>query len=345
MKPRNVTGLLCFTVHLLLEVTSFYILTSYIKSPFVWVIMLIYDFTAFVPQGLLGYLRDKGFTINFARWGIGVTSLALVLMWLDLNVFLVVTVLSAGNCMVHIYGAELTLRCSEGKITPAAVFVSGGSFGIIIGKMLAMSRTAVPVVLALNLLSLVPVLICDRIGKDRQEQRLCSFRFADPDRAAAVVIALATLVVAVRSYMGNAIPMLWNRTLFDTVLLYCCMGLGKAFGGVLTDLIGIRKTALISTLGAVPFLLLGANIMPVSLVGIMIFSMTMAVTLAVLVSVLKSYPGVAFGFTTLGLFLGSLPVFFFRVSSVTLNCIIIAVMSAVCMFILNFICVKKECSK
>ena len=43
---------------------------------------------------------------------------------------MVITVVSLGNCLVHIHGTELTLRSSPGKIAPAAVFVSGGSFGV-----------------------------------------------------------------------------------------------------------------------------------------------------------------------------------------------------------------------
>ena len=45
--------------------------------------------------------------------------------------------LSTGNALIHISGAELTIRVSEGKLTPVSVFVSGGSFGVITGRVLA----------------------------------------------------------------------------------------------------------------------------------------------------------------------------------------------------------------
>ena len=65
----------------------------------------------------------------------------------------------------------------------------------------------------------------------------------------------------------------------------------------------MRKTAIISTLCALPFLIIGDNLMLVSIIGVMFFSMTMSITLGLLASVLKQTPGLAFGLTTIGLFL------------------------------------------
>jgi hypothetical protein len=92
------------------------------------------------------------------------------------------------------------------------------------------------------------------------------------------------------------------------------MGFGKALGGILSDAYGIRKVATLSTLFSLPFLLVGDNLMIVSIIGIMLFSMTMAITLAILVSKLKNTPGLAFGFTTIGLFLGFVQIFFWKLS-------------------------------
>ena len=54
MKKSNTIGILYFIVHLIVEICSFYVLTSYIQSEFVWILMLIYDSLAFVPQGFFG---------------------------------------------------------------------------------------------------------------------------------------------------------------------------------------------------------------------------------------------------------------------------------------------------
>ena len=119
------------------------------------------------------------------------------------------------------------------------------------------------------------------------------------------------------------------------------MGIGKALGGILIDTIGIRKTSIISTILAIPFLCFGNNYMLISLIGVMFFSMTMSVTLAILVSCLKKSPGLAFGLTTIGLFLGTVPIFFFKLSQ-TINIILIITLSILCLIILLGITRKKE---
>ena len=108
---------------------------------------------------------------------------------------------------------------------------------------------------------------------------------------------------------------------------------GKALGGILSDLFGIRKVAIGSTLLAIPFLCFGDNIMIISLIGVMLFSMTMAITLGILVSVLKNTPGLAFGLTTIGLFLGTAPIFFIKLNMM-MNIILIITMSILCAYLL-----------
>lgn len=134
MKRRNTLGGLYFLIHFMIEITSFYVLTCCTGSPFVWVLMLLYDFTAFVPQGVFGYLRDRGIYVNFALWGSLLAAASVLCLMLGANIFLTVTVLSVGNCMVHAHGAEVTLRGSDGHMSPSALFVSGGSFGVVTGS-------------------------------------------------------------------------------------------------------------------------------------------------------------------------------------------------------------------
>ena len=142
--------------------------------------------------------------------------------------------------------------------------------------------------------------------------------------------------------MGYGIPTSWNKTTIQTIIFFVIMGLGKALGGILSDRFGIRKIALISTLGAIPFLCFGDNIMLISILGVMMFSMTMSITLAILVSVLKGTPGLAFGLTTIGLFLGTAPIFFIKITSKLLNISLIIISSILCCYILMKILKKGD---
>ena len=79
-------------------------------------------------------------------------------------------------------------------------------------------------------------------------------------------------------------------------------------------------------------MLFGDKIMYISIIGVAFFSMTMAITLALLVSILPNKPGLAFGVTTIGLFLGSVPVFFFKIKSFYYNSLMIIVLSLLCVY-------------
>ena len=189
---------------------------------------------------------------------------------------------------------------------------------------------------------MVPLIMhADKLYKDIPSEKLeCrGYDLITPGRAVALVIAAAFFIVTVRSFIGYGIPTSWKKTVFQSVLLFVFMGTGKALGGILSDLIGIRKTAFISIIGAVPFLIFGDRLMFVSLIGVMFFSMTMAVTLGMLVSVIKIAPGIAFGVTTVGLFAGTVFAAFLRTDDLLINCVMIVISSAVC-FLLAMMVLK-----
>ena len=342
MKYKHLNiGALFFIVHLILEVTTFYILSNYMKTELYWLIALLFDFFAFVPQALVGYISDKYRNINFGLIGVLLTTIAAVLLGLNIPVVLVVIFLTNGNCLIHVHGAESTLRTSNGKIFPASLFVSGGAFGIIIGRLLHMYHFSVIYVIIANILSFGIILFATRYKK-YEEKVLKGYDFANKSIYYVLVIILAILVVMVRSYMSYGIPMGWNKTIVEAVLLYIFMGLGKANGGLLVDNMGIKKTSILSTLVALPFLMFGDKLMIVSLIGIMLFSMTMAITLAILVSVCPKRPGLAFGFTTIGLFFGAFPAFFYKINSVLVNDIVFVILTIGCTIVLCKICKNEK---
>lgn len=330
------TGYLYFYVHFVLEVVCFFYLSRITNnSNYIWLIPLIYDALAFVPQSIVGYVSDKYPKLNIGIIGVILLLISYLLYGLtNISIFISLTLLCIGNAFLHVAGAESTLKTSNGKLSTAAIFVSGGSFGIVTGKLLAMTSIN-SLFLIILILTMIPfVLISDKyINKDSNTEK---FDYVKDNINSSLVILIAVLVVIVRGYMGYGIPTSWNKTIPQTILLFSIMGIGKALGGILSDLVGTRKTAIFSTLIAVPFLCFGDNLMVVSLIGLMFFSMTMAITLGILVSELKKTPGLAFGLTTIGLFLGSTPAFFIKLDMIS-NIIMIIVISIVCAFLLGYV--------
>ena len=325
-------------VHFVAEVLSFFLLQSLVgDSWLLWLAPFIYDTLAFIPQFFIGAISDRNAKIPFGIIGIAMLIAGLCMHWFGIgpNALIAVIILALGNACVHVNGAEVTLRSGKGKIAPAAIFVAGGAFGVITGKLLA-GVAPLWSLIALALTAIPFILLAEKHRtRTKNLNNPCEdFKFDNPNMPTWLLTIAVTLVVMIRSYIGYGIPTSWNKTVFQTILLFSFMGIGKALGGILTDKIGIRKTIYLSMIGALPFLLFGDQNMYLSLIGVMFFSMTMAITLSILVSRYQKRPGVAFGFTTIGLAIGALPIFFFRIKDLTTNCTIITLASIICLLIL-----------
>ena len=342
LKSKEVKpGYLYFYIHFIVEVACFYFLTKVTSNHWiVWLIPLFYDAFAFVPQGLIGYINDKHPKLKIDILGVILLVLSfLVYLLLDINIYYSLTLLCLGNACLHVTGAEVTIKSSNGKLSSPAIFVAGGSFGVITGKLLAKYNIN-PYLIIVLILTMIPFILLANTYDDKKIKE-CKYDYAKKSINPIIVLFMATLVVIVRGYMGYGIPTSWNKTTLQTVILFVSMGIGKALGGILSDLYGIRKVGILSTLIAIPFLAFGDNLMLVSLIGVLFFSMTMSITLAIIVSVLKKHPGLAFGFTTIGLFLGTVPIFFIKIPSIIVNIIMISILSLLCSIMLGYM-LKKE---
>lgn len=327
------TGYLYFYVHFIVEVVCFFYLSRVTNnSYYVWLIPFIYDGVAFVPQSIIGYIYDKYPKFNLGIIGVILLLIAYLIYGLtNIPILISLIILCLGNAFLHVSGAEVTIRSSNGKLSPSALFVSGGSFGVITGRLLAKS-TINPLILIILILSMIPFILIANRYKDNNSVN--KYNYVKENIDPKLVIFVAVLVVIIRGYMGYGIPTSWNKTITQTIILFVTMGIGKALGGILSDLFGIRKIAIFSTLAAIPFLCFGDNVMIISLFGVMLFSMTMSITLAILVSKLKKTVGLAFGLTTIGLYLGSVPIFFIKIDMIS-NIIIIVVASIFCTYLLG----------
>lgn len=332
------SGYLYFYIHLITEVVCFYVLSQLFGyGLFLWIAPFLYDSLAFVPQSIIGYVSDKFPKISFGLIGIFLLIIGLITYNLNLlpGNYTALIILCLGNACIHINGAEVTLRSSKGKLSHSAIFVAGGSFGVIIGKLLGNTSISFWIITVLALTTIPFVLLAEYYRKeaDKKKNPCENFNYHNENIDKFIIVLLAVLIVIVRGYMGYGIPTSWNKTTMQAILLYFTMGFGKALGGILSDIFGIRKMAIISILLSLPFMLIGDNQMIISLVGVLLFSMTMSITLGLLVSVLKNTPGLAFGLTTIGLFLGTVPIFFFKINSNTTNGIVITILTIICLFV------------
>ena len=342
LKAKNIAcGYLYSYIHLITEIACFYMLYKITNNMMVaWLAPFIYDGLAFVPQALIGYINDKYPKIKFSVVGTILMVLAYIIYFCtSINLYFPLILLCLGNACIHINGAEVTLKCSNGMLSHSAIFVAGGSFGVIIGRLLSTSFIPFWGIVIL-MISMIPFILLAETY-NTEECSCKEFDYVKKSISPMIVILLTVFVVIVRGYLGYGIPTSWNKTVIQAIILYFTMGIGKALGGILSDIFGIRKVAVFSTVMAIPFLCIGDNLMIVSLIGVMFFSMTMSITLAILTSILKNKPGLAFGLTTIGLFLGTAPIFFVTIINKLINIGMITVMSLVCTAILLYV-LKKD---
>ena len=332
MNKANITGFKYFFVHMCVEIICFHLLRYYYPTELAGIIALTFDFFAFVPQGIIGNFIKKHNKLPYE-------SVAHIFMLL--SIFLVSSsfqtvhiigyiFLATGNAILHECGAIATVADSEGKIFPAALFVAGGSFGLVIGQTLGIYQVSLFILI-------IPLLVSWLLTLTTKEsvraEKFPVFKSTYLKMSPVIILLAVFAVTTVRSYIAYAIPISWKKELWQTFLLFFIMGFGKGIGGFVSDRIGARKTALFSTLSAIPFLVIGENIMVLSIIGVCLFSMTMSTTFEMALNVLPKNPGLAFGVTTIGLFVGLLPAFFVRFSRLA-NIALVVVLSILCFVIL-----------
>ena len=143
LTQQNISaGYLYFYIHFITEIICFYVLGRLIgNNAFLWMAPFLYDALAFVPQSLIGYISDKIPKIKMGIIGTVLLIIGLIAFELSLPIgkYTALIIICLGNAAIHINGAEVTLRASKGKLSHSAIFVAGGSFGVITGKLLSKS--------------------------------------------------------------------------------------------------------------------------------------------------------------------------------------------------------------
>lgn len=313
-----------FVIHMMVEIVCFYQLFHVFNSlTLAFSAFLVYDFLAFVPQGFIGDLHHAYKKLDIGSIGVACMLASLFITQPILSLIL----LCIGNCALHEAGAISTVSVGKGKLFPSALFVSGGSFGVIIGQTLASKDFMIGCVLLLLCIEILVLftnkewLIVDIVYPEYHLTKDCGVLF---------VFMVALMVTAVRSYIGYAIPISWKKEAWQGFLLFFTMGFGKALGGLLSDRYGARSVGIYSSLLCIPFLVFGNNQMIISIIGVFIFSCTMSITFGMFMSIIDQNPGFAFGCTTVGLFIGCLPVFLFGMFGFIINSILVVSLSLLC---------------
>lgn len=264
--------------------------------------VLIYNFCAFALQMPFGLIADK-LSRNALFASIGCVLVAV-------SVFVPMPIASAavmgvGNALFHVGGGVDVLNLSDRKCAPLGLFVSPGAIGLCIGRMLA-GRISLYIAAAVLIVTAVIIIL---VGADRRkvpQNAPLSFPRFTPWLIISALCLFA--VVCLRSYAGMSFSFQWKEAV-PAIVSVCCVALGKALGGFSADVVG-SKTAITVSLLLCAVLFLFSYIPLCGLAALLLFNMTMPITLWETSRLFKNAKGFSFGLLTFALFIGFLPVFF-----------------------------------
>jgi len=274
--------------HFLVDLACALMMLHTLPDP-VW--FLVYNFCAFAMQMPIGLLSDiLGRNRPFALVGIALVLLAACLLPGPLRVI----AMGRGNACYHVGGGREALLHDD-KMTGLGIFVSPGAVGIYLGTVLAQNETVhIAAFVALAIIAAAAWVCCPG-GVKRNPL----------SRPQPMLAMLMLIVVIVRSLIGLTMESPWKIGIF-VMLGALAAAAGKAAGGFLGDKFGSRNASVLSlVLAAVLFLLPDVGIAGV--LGVLLFNMTMPITLRRACDAVPGMEGFGFGLLTFGLFLGYLP--------------------------------------
>ena len=265
--------------------------------------VLLYNLLAFATQPLLGALCDRFPRRPWAALGCLAVAAGALLGCFSLG-WAAVVLCGLGNALFHPGGGRDALVSSPGTLWQGGVFVSTGALGVALGMFWGAAFPRPWMAAALAALLGLCALFCWKTP------------LFQPKRGAAIpgasslpfwwVVGLALGSVALRAFVGGAVPLPWKTGLWALAAAAAAF-LGKAAGGFLADRLSPRLAGVGALLLSLPLLCLGWAHPQPSLLGLLCFNMTMPVTLGAVTDKLPNAPGLAFGLTAQFLFVGTLP--------------------------------------
>ncbi len=261
---------------------------------------LLYDLFAFAMQMPLGLLADvlKKNRL-FALLG---TLLVGVCCLFPGQGSLFACLLGLGNGLFHIGGGLDVMDRYPEKAGPLGAFVAPGALGVYLGTVLGTGGQGAFPVLAALLWSLIWMLLSRKPSAPVPRVAL-----ALPKKDALLPGILLFLVVVLRS-VGGAVELPWKAGGLALASV-CAVVFGKVLGGILSDRLRPIPVSIGSLCLAAVLFCFGDHLVA-GLMALLLFNMTMPITLFALSRAMSGTKGFAFGLLTFALFVGFLPSYF-----------------------------------
>ena len=265
---------------------------------------ILYNFLAFALQLPIGCFADKWNKNRHASIiGCALISVGVVLALFagGLFVFIPIICVGLGNAFFHIGGGIDILNISKGKAALPGIYVSTGALGLFLGGYLPFNFLTFIFVFSLLMISIILLLYLDAF-EPLPNNSLFSIKRSDRNKN--WILLLMFSAVCLRSFTGFAVGFDWKNGFWIGLLSTIVVVLGKMLGGIIGDKFGWSKVSNISLIIASILFIFAPTNMYCGLLGLLLFNMTMPLTLTALANTFPNSKGTAFGLTTLALFVG-----------------------------------------
>lgn len=301
------------------------------------IILLIYNFLAFLTQPFIGLLIDK--YKNKERLFLFISILFLFFGVILKNYSIIASILlGIGNSFFHISGGKYVI-CHTNNIIDIGVFVSTGALGLAIGcnytnsYLLLITLGLIFIISSIIIFSKDSILLSDKVTTNQKLDYKMVF----------ILLSLVCICVFIRSFVGKIPNFTFEKTKLILVLFGLASTLGKATGGIISKIFGINKTIILTMLLSMILLSFGNNNLYLSLLGILLFNTSMPITLYLANRIIK-YQGFAFGMLAAFLIPGYLlGLYSFNDIIIKILIITLSIISVILVIIVNKRLEKKEC--
>ncbi|MBL8025291.1 MAG: hypothetical protein JNL74_02710 [Fibrobacteres bacterium] len=306
----KISGTLGF-VHAIIDFTSAITIflcasANNLQPDYVFRNAIIYNSIAFGSQFIFGLISDLS---NRARLTmlLGIALAAAGLISAPFTVLPAILLVATGNSLFHVGAGSIVLRINPSKAVHPGVFVAPGAIGLAIGIWFGKQGEwfLLPTVVLLTISFAAAFLISAKI--DNVNKPIVTEKRSFP--LVSLIVLLLMVSVGIRALGGSMGGSFCLKSTYTPLIIALAAFSGKFMGGFVADRFGWIKSSVIALLfSVVVFKFLPGTAF--AFMGIMLFQMTMPVTLAALYNALPLRSGFAFGLACLALVAGTLPTFF-----------------------------------
>lgn len=304
-------------VHCIVDLSCAAYLSSRIVTSFdpisVARFVLIYNLLAFVTQWPLGILfnnKNKNAYVSM----IGCMLILLGYIFGKI-ILLPVILIGLGNAFFHIGGGIDILNISNKKASKIGIYVAPGALGLFIGTSINKLNYPIWIVIVLLIISIIALYLLGKNTKTKIKQKEISI--LDLDFNKQVVAYLILIAICIRGLLGFLLKYSWKSNFTLALILIIMVVLGKMLGGILADKFGLEKVGTVSLLLSAILFIFSFDSIVIAMISVLLFNMTMPLTLILLSNHLNHY-GLAFGLNTTALAFGSM-LYFEPIPSILFN--------------------------